>query len=287
MMHLTLHSPFGDVAMKSLRRPAEMSFGVVLPDYETAWNEKLPDGSPITITSVDRNTLNEIRNGKTIGSNWGRPAGDALPATARFTDDTPVLATCELQWSMYRANAYKAKDEATAKANFKSLFSDDRFATNRSGTGTYGDCINTPNADPKPEFQIQPLLCGGALFRIVDEGVDFWLVEAINPLVSFESFYLECEWLSYVPTTSARNKIVDDKNNLIRWEMFYQEPFFQFGENFRMPVFGFIKNNKATVTGYCNILPKFRGRRLGDFEPVPHPYIMRDGRKPPHPYKDF
>lgn len=288
MTILTAHHPKKDRLFRQSLRPAGMMFGVVKSDYETVWEEKMPDGSPVTIHRMSRNDRNEILNGVPIGANWGRQSGDALPATARFSDDRPVMLTCQLQRWIFDVNWRKAQNIQTAMENFSSLFRGNRFMTNRGGSD-FGDCINNPNADPPFEFWAQPMMCGGGLFRLIEITPDDYLVEAIHPNTpNIEKFTEEkYPWLWFIATLSARVRLEDDKGNVIGWERWYQEPFHQFGERVRIPVFGYIPHPGATVTGFVNRLPKFRGRILGKTEPVPNPFIMRDKRDIPNPYRYF
>lgn len=268
-------------------RPAEMKFGIVLPDYDTVWVERDVNDQLITIKKMDRNSRNEILAGKKQGAGYNAPSGQAVPATARFSDDTPVSMPCDLQWWLFDMNKNKASTLARAKADWASCFRDNVWMSNNSGTWSRHDCINENGL---PDYlQVQPMMTGGALFRYIGETAKDYLVEAINPLsnnykdLSLQSY----PWLGFIPTLSARKQLKNNKGYVIGYETWYQEPMHFFGERMIVPVFGFIQDARATITGFVNRLPKFRGRLLGNIEPVPNPFIMRDGRKLNNPYERF
>lgn len=268
-------------------RPAGMKFGWVLPDYETVWHEKDIHEQLLTITKMDRNSRNEILLGQKQGSGYDAPSGHAVPATARFSDDTPAPMDCELQWWLFDMNKNFAPTLARAKADWASCWRDNVWATNNSGTWSRHDCINE---NGKPDFlQMQPMMCGGSLFRYIGETAKDYLVEALNPDINFLNQYTPqaYPWLFFTPTLSARKQIKDGKGYVTGYETWYQEPMHFFGERMKVPVFGFIPDARATVTGFVNRLPKFRARLLGLSEPVPNPYIMRDGRRLQNPYEGF
>lgn len=270
-----------------LSRPAGMKFGVVLPDYETVWVERDVYGVLRTLKKLDRNSRNEILNGQKQGSGYNAPSGEAVPATARFSDDRPVEMPCDLQWWLFDMNKSKAPSLARAKADWASCFRDNVWMSNNSGTWSRHDCINENGL---PDFlQVQPMMTGGAVFRYIGETAKDYLVEAINPKVNlYKDITPEAyPWLLFTPTLSARRQIKDAKNYVTGYETWYQEPMHFFGEKMRVPVFGFIPDARATVTGFVNRLPKFRGRLLGDAELVPNPFVMRDGRVLKNPYEGF
>ncbi len=272
--------------LPKLSRPAGMKFGVVKSDYDTIWTERDVNGVMRPITKMDRNSRNEILAGKPQGSGYNAPSGHAVPATARFTDDTPASMPCDLQWWLFNMNKSKAPTLARAKADWASCFRDNVWMSNNSGTWTRHDCINENGL---PDFlQVQPMMTGGAVFRYIGETAKDYLVEAINPLVNYVKFTPELyPWLFFTPTLSARKQLKDAKGYVTGYETWYQEPMHFFGEKMRVPAFGFIPDARATVTGFVNRLPKFRGRLLGDAELVPNPFVMRDGRALQNPYAGF
>lgn len=273
--------------VSKLLRPAGMKFGVVLPDYETVWVERDIYGVLRTLKKLDRNSRNEILNGQKQGSGYNAPSGEAVPATARFSDDRPVEMPCDLQWWMFDMNKSKAPSLTRAKADWASCFRDNVWMSNNSGTWSRHDCINENGL---PDFlQVQPMMTGGAVFRYIGETAKDYLVEAINPKVNpYKDITPEAyPWLLFTPTLSARRQIKDKKGYVSGYETWYQEPMHFFGEKMRVPVFGFIPDARATVTGFVNRLPKFRGRLLGDAELVPNPFVMRDGRAFKNPYEGF
>ena len=72
---------------------------------------------------------------------------------------------------------------------------------------------------------------------------------------------------------------------MIRKEEWYNEPFSQYAENAVVPVFGFVSDARS-VTGWANVIEKYRVRILGTTEAVPNPFIIR-GRVKPNPYEGF
>ncbi len=272
--------------LPKLSRPAGMRFGVVKSDYDTTWTEQDKNGVMRTITKLDRNSRNEILALKPQGTGYDAPAGQAVPATARFSDDKPVSMPCNLQWWLFDMNKDKAPTLARAKADWASCFRNNVWMSNNSGTWTRHDCINE---NGMPDFlQVQPMMTGGAVFRYIGETAKDYLVEAINPLVNYVKFTPELyPWLFFTPTLSARKQLKDEKGYVTGYETWYQEPMHFFGEKMRVPVFGFIPDARATVTGFVNRLPKFRGRLLEAGELVPNPFVMRDGRALLNPYEGF
>jgi hypothetical protein len=269
------------------KRPSNMTFGWVLPDYDTVWVEKDVNDNLLTLKRLDRNSRSEILLGKKQGSGYNAASGKAVPATARFSDDTPAKMPCDLQWWLFDLNKTKAPSLERAKADWASCFRDNAWITNNTGTWTRQDCINE-NGLP-PYLQAQPMMCGGSVYREVGETSKDWIVEAINPdVVDYQKYTPEeYPWLFFTPKLSARVRLEDAKGNVLGFECWYEEPMHFFGERMQMAVFGFIPDKRATVTGYVNRLPKFRGRRLGQYEAVPNPYIMRDGRQLKNPYEGF
>ena len=270
-----------------LSRPAGMKFGVVLPDYDTTWIERDVYGVVRTLTKLDRNSRNEILLGKPQGVGYNAPSGQAVPATARFSDDRPASMPCHLQWWLFDMNKSKASTLARAKADWASCWRDNVWATNNSGTWSRHDCINENGL---PDYmQMQPMMAGGGLWRYVGETSKDWLVEAINPLFNDYTLYTpeSHPWLFFTPTLSARKQLKDAKGYVTGYETWYQEPMHFFGERMRVPVFGFIPDMRATLTGYVNRLPKYRGRLLGADELVPNPFVMRDGRVLQNLYEGF
>lgn len=265
------------------------TYGIVNPDYQQVWYLSGTDGM-MTLKKLDRNSRNEILMGKKQGANYNQPSGQAVPATARFLDDTFVNFTKELQeWFHYELNGGKT-GEAQAKIDFKNCFRDNAWITNKAGSWTRADYINN-NGFP-PYIQIQPMATGGTVLKIVEETIyrrePALLIEAINPLDNYSEFNPnDYRWLFFRPTNSARVKIVDKKGYTIRYDCWYEEILNSwYGEKMEMPVFGFIKNSKSS-TGWCNLIEKSRVRILSNDEAIPNPYIMRDGRQIPNFYDGF
>lgn len=270
-----------------LSRPAGMTFGVVKSDYDTTWIEKDVHDEVRTLTKLDRNSRNEILAGNKQGSGYNAPSGQAVPATARFTDDRPASMPCHLQWWLFDMNKSKAPTLERAKADWASCFRDNVWMSNNSGTWSRHDCINENGL---PDYlQVQPMMTGGALWRYIGETSKDYLVEAINPLFNDYTLYTpeSHPWLFFTPTLSARKQLKDGKGYVTGYETWYQEPMHFFGEKMHVPVFGFIPDARATVTGFVNKLPKFRARLLKEGELVSNPFVMRDGRVLVNPYNGF
>jgi len=253
------------------------TFCVVNPDYEQVWGEDFD-----FITKVSRPTRNKAP--------YNIPGGPALPATARFIDDTPVTFTCPLQAWIHALCCERIPNtsEMDKKNFFNSLWRGNAFMTNYAGTDSRKNCINGDN--PLEDYpQIQPMVTGGALLRVAGEVVkdngEYWLVEAINPEEEFEAYHPGTHaWLFFEPTLSARKPIVDKKKGLIGYEEWYQEPFHHYEEKTVIPVLGFIEDKRSS-TGWCNLIEKQRVRVLKHDEFVPSPYILRDGRVLDNPYE--
>ena len=112
------------------------------------------------------------------------------------------------------------------------------------------------------------------------------LVAVLDMLRLASSSFAEA-YSAFTPTLSARKQLKNAKGYVTGYETWYQEPMHFFGEGMRVPVFGFIPDARATVTGFVNRLPKYRGRLLEAGELVPNPFVMRDGRVLKNPYEGF
>ena len=254
---------------------------VVNPDYDQLWSaEEFPKRN----YRVSRPSRNGIAYSDTVSSSKG------LPATARFVDDTPVKFFRDLQyWVHGLCSENSQQSEAMNKNDFQSMWRDNAWMSNFAGTWTRADYIND-NGMP-PEIQIQPMVCGGSLLKIVGEATvrqtPCWVIEAINPNATYRQYHPDThQWLFFRPIISVRNWIKDAKGNIIRKDEFYAEPFDDYGENSVVPVFGF-RYDVRSSTGYTNVIEKYRVRVLGYNEPVPNPYVMRFGRTKANPYAGF
>lgn len=269
---------------RGIPRPAG-KFLVVKPDYEQVWE----DGR----TGMSRNTRNGVA--------YGAVSGQAVPATARFSDDRFVLFTCDLQEWIHELCSARAPHltEARRKADFASCFRDNVWMSNKAGTWTRQDCINKRNIGLGFP-QLQPMATGGDLLKMVGETSKDYFIEAINPLADYRQYHPDThKWLFFEPKISARYWTINQKilvgteeyNNdghldktTLRQE-WYQEPMHFYGENSIMAVWGFIHDARSS-TEWVNRVPKMRCRFLGD-EGVPNPYKMRFGRSRRNPYEGF
>lgn len=290
MISLKLEYPYRTVTFEKRKGRPSGIFGVVNPDYEQVWNIPNYDNQMVTLKRLDRNSRNEILAGKKQGTGYNAPSGQSVPATARFLDDTFVEFTKDLQeWFHYVLNGGKTGYDQ-AKKDFSNMFRDNAMMTNFAGSWSRADYINN-NGKP-PYIQIQPMVSGGDVLKIVDEvshkRQPAFLVEAINPKDSYNIYSPETHrYLFFRPKNSARVKVLDEKGYITGYKMWYQEPSSSwYGEKVEVPVFGFIKNSKSS-TGWCNLIEKSRVRLLSENEPVPNPYIMRDGRQMENPYSNF
>lgn len=248
-------------------------FCIVNPDYEQVWDN--------VEFEYYKNVSRPTRNGIA----YGAVSGIGLPATARFVDDTPVKFVKELQfWVHDICSRNAAISEQEKRNSFRSLWRDNAWMSNFAGSITRADYIN--NNGMPPEIQLQPMATGGALLKITGEtyirGRACYLIEAINPLYFTGYDPDTTPWLFFRPTLSVRRWIFDDKNNVIKKEEHYNEPFPQYAEESIVPVFGFIKNS-ASGTGYANAIEKSRVRVLQKNEFIPNPFIIRD-RVKKNPY---
>lgn len=259
-------------------------------DYNQVWKMPNKEGKQVTLKLLDRNSRNEILMGKKQGLGYNSPSGQSVPATARFLDDTFVSFTKELQyWFHFTINAGKTS-ASQAKKDFANCFRDNAWMTNNAGSWTRADYIN--NNNKPPYIQLQPMVTGGSVLKFVEEIVykrqPAVLFEAINPLANYTDYSpLTHRWLFFRPTNSARVEILNPKGSRIGFKTWYQEPSNSwYGEKMEMAVWGFIKNNKSS-TGWCGILEKSRVSFLKNDQPIPNPYIMRDGRVLQNPYEGF
>ena len=264
------------------------TFAIVNPDFNQIWKMTNEAGEPVVLKNLDRNSRNEILMGKKQGAGYDAPSGQAVPATARFLDDSPVAFTQDLQtWFHYVLNGGKAV-ESQAKRDFAQCFRDNAWCTNNAGSWSRKDYINN-NAMP-PFIQIQPMATGGALLKIVAETSHkrqpAYLVEAINPLDGYAKYSPSSHrWLFYRPTISARVRI--STSGKVTYQCWYQEPVNSwYGEKMEFPVFGFIKDTRSS-TGWANLIEADRVRILSSTDRVPTPYILRSGRILPNPYAEF
>jgi len=260
-------------------RPASQSgdFCVVNPDYDQLW-------SAIDFPKRNYHVSRPTRNGTAYSD--GVPSSKGLPATARFVDDTPVKFFRDLQlWVHGLCSENSQQSEELNKKDFQSMWRDNAWMSNFAGTWTRADYIN--NNGMPPEIQIQPMVCGGSLLKIVGEEkvkqTPCWIVEAINPNVSYRQYHPGThKHLFFFPALSIREWIKDSKGNITRKDEFYSEPFDDYGENSVVPVFGF-RYDARSSTGYTNVIEKYRVRVL-DNSPAPNPWIMRYGRTKANPY---
>lgn len=255
-------------------------FGIIKPDFEQVW-----DSNEFRYyRRVSRNTRNGVAYSETVKSSYG------APATARFADDTPVKFFKELQfWVHGLCSERSGQSEEDNKKDFRSMWRDNAFMSNFAGTNTRADYVND-NGLP-PEIQIQPMSTGGNLLRIVGETthrqVPCYVFEAINPNVEFRGYHpIAHKWLFFYPTISVRQWIKDNKGGWLEKREYFNEPFDDYGENAVIPVFGF-RYDLRSSTKYTNIIEKTRVRLLAPTEPVPNPYLLRDGRKKENPFKGF
>ena len=275
-MTLTATFPGGVVAEYQLARVG--NFGVVNPDYDQLWDE---GDFPKRNYRVSRPT----RNGTPYSDNV--PGSRGLPAVARFVDDTPVKFFKELQfWVHGLCSENSQQSETENKKDFQSMWRDNAWMSNFAGTWTRADYIN--NNGMPPEIQIQPMVCGGSLLKIVGETsirrTPCWIVEAINPNVSYREYHPDThKHLFFPPVLSVRDWVKDAKGNFVAKREFYAEPFDDYGENSVVPVFGF-RYDLRSATKYTNVIEKYRVRVLKAGEPVPNPFIMRYGRTKRNPY---
>lgn len=266
----------------SLQKPRTGKYLIVNPDYEQVWE----DGR----TRISRNTKNGVA--------YGAVSGQAVPATARFSDDRFVSFTCDLQEWIHKLCSERAPHltEARRKADFASCFRDNVWMSNFAGTKTRQDCINKTNIGLGFP-QLQPMATGGDLLKYVSENSKDYLIEAINPFDYKQYHPTTHKWLFFEPKLSARywtenqKKLVGEKeyNNdghpdkTTPKQEWYQEPMHFYGENSIMAIWGFIPDVRSS-TGWVNRIPKMRCRFLGENEPVPNPYKMRFGRSRRNPY---
>lgn len=248
---------------------------LVKNDYDMVW----PDFGGIT--HVSRPSRN--------GTPWGVDGGRGLPATARFSDDTPVKFDCNMQYWLHELSSRKlpsASDEQKKKWFF-SAWRGWAWMTNNTGADTRRDCINDTNQGAD-WIQAQPMATGGAVLRYVDENQNEFFVEAINPLTDYMKYDPddpEHRHLFFHPTLSVRNPVRDPKGYIKYFEEWYQEPFAQYDNNYVVPVFGYISHPKST-TGYCNRIAKTRVRELQPFESIPNPFICVGWSKA-NPYEGY
>lgn len=266
------------------------TFGIVNPDYNQVWKLKDHEGVEVTLKKLDRNSRNEILMGNKQGANYFTPSGQAVPATARFLRDEFVLFKPELQlWFHYEINGGKTS-EAQAKKDFAQCFRDNAWITNNAGSWTREDVINN-NGKP-PYIQIQPMATGGALLKIVGtttyRGYPAYLVEAINPSVEFKKYHPSTHrHLFYRPTSSARVRYINTVSGKVMYKCWYEEPINSwYGEKMEMPVFGFMPDERSS-TGWVNLIEANRVQPIANTDPIPNPYIMRDGRILENPYYGF
>lgn len=251
---------------------------VVNPDYDQLW-------SAVDFPKRNYRVSRPTRNGTAYNDNV--PSSRGLPATARFVDDTPVKFFKDLQfWVHGLCSENSQQSEALNKKDFQSMWRDNAWMSNFAGTWTRADYIND-NGMP-PEIQLQPMVCGGSLLKIVGETTvkqtPCWIVEAINPNVSYRQYHPDThQHLFFRPVLSVRDWVRDTKGNFIRKDEFYAEPFDDYGENSVVPVFGF-RYDVRSSTKYTNVIEKYRVRVLHG-EPIPNPFVMRYGRVKKNPYR--
>lgn len=241
-------------------------WGIVNLDYDQVWDE-------------DFNFAHHVSRPKR--NDPGITVEKGLPQVARFTLDTRVKFTEDLQYWIHGlcSERIPSKPEAFINAAFASLWRAAGFMTNDKGIEGRRDYINRTNLNSEYAM-IQPMGCGGALLKIVDETPRDWIFEAINPFEDYWQFHPnnpEHRHLFFEPNNSRRQKIKDIFGLTVGWDESISIPFGQYDNKAVVPILGDGNTSR-------NRIQKWRVRILHPGEPVPSPYLNGSGYVYPNPY---
>lgn len=240
-------------------------WGVIIPDYEQHWGE-------------DFNFVHHVSRPKRNDPNITATKG--LPATGRFTLDTRVRFTKDLQYWIHglcceQLGVPPDKYLVSYKSEHASLWRQGAFMTNDAGTDMYADHINgtkLSKGDPK----IQPMGCAGTLLKIVGETTRDYIFEAINPTRNYRQYHPSNpahQHLFFPPDNSRR-----EWRLLSGWDESICIPFGQYQNKALIPILGNGNTNR-------NQIGKWRVRILFPGEPVPSPFNTSGGFVYPNPYE--
>lgn len=245
----------GDVPPPPPVDPAQR-WGVINLDYEQHWDADF---------NFAYHVSRPKRNNPKISVEKG------LPATGRFTLDTRVRFTKDLQLWIHGLCAERAGGHPDGyKSDFASIWRAAAFMTNDS---TGADYINGARLD-KEDPKIQPMGCAGTLLKITGETSKDYIFDAVNPLKGYRVFH---------PSTH-RHLFFEPANSRREWRMFFGWdesiciPFGQYKNRAIIPIFGNGNTNR-------NQIQKSRVRILSPGEPVPTPYNTSGGFVFPNPYE--
>lgn len=241
-------------------------WGIIIPDFQQHWDADF---------KFAYNVSRPKRNNPNIMTSAG------LPATGRFTLDTRVRFTKDMQFWIHglcceRLGIPPHLYAISYKSEHASLWRQGAFMTNDAGTDTNADHINGTKLD-KEDPKIQPMGCADTLLNIVDETRNEWIFEAINPMKGYRAYH---------PSNPAHRHLFFEPNNSRREfrmaSLGFDEsiciPFGQYQNRAIIPIFGNGNTNR-------NRIQKWRVRILFPGEPVPSPYNTSGGFVYPNPYE--
>lgn len=235
-------------------------WGIVNADYDQVWDEGFNFVHHVSRPKRNQPSINVAKG---------------LPATARFTLDTRVRFTRDLQFWIHglcceRLGVSPANYNTSYKSEHASLWRQGAFMTNDSMGADY---INKERLD-KEDWKMQPMGCAGTLLKIVGETSKDWIFEAINPLTGYRNFHPSTHrHLFFEPNNSRREFRI-----FFGWDESICIPFGQYQNRAIVPIFGDGNTNR-------NRIQKWRVRELFSGEPVPTPYNTSGGFVYPNPYE--
>jgi hypothetical protein len=198
-----------------------------------------------------------------------------LPEVHSLIDSARVKLPAVIQFFMYNLFSISVGGSMNKKdldAAFNSVYHGGRAFTNGAGSDTHAVYPTKRNLN-KPPMLLSPMVCGGALVRVIGEGRKFaedvngkkrilecWQIKTMNGsspdlLVTKETN----PELVFAATNSLRKKLPNGTSVV--------EPFWQLnGKDVHIPIM-------SKKTDY-NWIPKYKVWLLQNGEPVPSPYNM-------------
>lgn len=189
-----------------------------------------------------------------------------LPEVHKLVDAGRIKLTKSLQYfwfGLLKKSASDIMSDIELKIAWRSLTHGGRAFTNGAGSNTHADYISNKNLNKTPML-MEPIICGGALVKIIGEGrkygEDCWKIETINSnSVDLNITYETHPYFIYCATNSTRNIL---PNGTRKTEQFWQLE----GRNVYVPI--------MTKNSNFNWIQKYKVETID----------WSIGQMPPNPY---